>query len=154
MSIEYKIGKPYPGFLSQSINDVVTQTVDAGLAEAREAFERQAKLDWPVNTGDTRRQIRSYRLRVLEHYIEAGHPASIVIEEGRRPGKRMPPIAVIRLYCQQKGIDPGAAYPIARAIGRRGIPGRFVFKKTASSVFPTIPSILERHGNEIGLKLR
>ena len=38
---------------------------------------------------------------------------------GRAPG-RMPPTAAIRLWCQQKGIDPALAFPIARSIGETG----------------------------------
>lgn len=38
---------------------------------------------------------------------------------GRAPG-RMPPVTAIRNWCEVKGIDPIAAYPIARNIARRG----------------------------------
>lgn len=38
---------------------------------------------------------------------------------GRAPG-RMPPVAAIRQWCEVKGIDPAAAYPIAKGIGERG----------------------------------
>ncbi len=44
----------------------------------------------------------------------------IYVDKGRRPGKQ-PPLASIRQWCTIKGIDPKAAFPIARAIGIRGI---------------------------------
>lgn len=38
---------------------------------------------------------------------------------GRAPGT-MPPVAAIKSWCAIKGIDPVAAYPIARTIGLKG----------------------------------
>lgn len=43
------------------------------------------------------------------------------VDKGRRPGKQ-PPLSKIRAWCKLKGIPTEAAYPIARKIGRFGIP--------------------------------
>ncbi len=45
---------------------------------------------------------------------------AIFVDKGRRPGKQ-PPLKNIREWCRRKGINQDAAFPIARAIGKRGI---------------------------------
>ena len=59
-----------------------------------------------------------------------------VIELGRRPGQRRPPVAPIALWARRiLGLPSDeaerAAYAISIAIGRRGFPGRFMFERTA-----------------------
>ena len=44
------------------------------------------------------------------------------VEFGTRP--HFPPLDAIREWCRVRGIDEGAAYPIARAIAERGLPER------------------------------
>lgn len=44
----------------------------------------------------------------------------IYVDKGRKPGK-MPPVSKIREWCKVRGIEESAAFPIARAIGERGI---------------------------------
>lgn len=58
-----------------------------------------------------------------------------VIELGRRPGKKRPPIAPIELWARRKlGLPPDkakrAAWAIAKAIARKGFEGKFMFKET------------------------
>jgi hypothetical protein len=58
-------------------------------------------------------------------------PHAPVIEEGRRPGARPPPSAVIARWAQRKLHVPkkqaaGIGFVIARAIGKRGIPAKHV----------------------------
>lgn len=43
------------------------------------------------------------------------------VDKGRRPGK-MPPIAPIKEWCKVKGIPESAAFPIAKNIGKFGVP--------------------------------
>jgi len=51
-----------------------------------------------------------------------------VVEEGRRPGAPMPPKGSLLNWMKAKGIDPKAEFVIRRAIGRRGIPGRWMMR--------------------------
>lgn len=54
--------------------------------------------------------------------LETGLPDyAIFVDKGRKPGKQ-PPLKDIREWCRKKGINENAAFPIAREIGRRGIP--------------------------------
>jgi hypothetical protein len=63
-----------------------------------------------------------------------------VLEVGRRPGKR-PPIAPIFLWVRRKlgrtGVEATqAAYLVARKIGARGYPGKFMFQRAAAQLEP------------------
>lgn len=82
-----------------------------------------------VNTGDYRRR---FRIRILERgaAVFNDHPAAGVIDRGRRVGV-FPPLRAIKLWAQRRlGLDAkeaaAAAYPIARAIARRGLRPRNV----------------------------
>jgi len=46
---------------------------------------------------------------------------AIFIDEGRRPGSRMPPPESLYDWLKNKAIPLNAAFPIARSIGRKGI---------------------------------
>lgn len=45
------------------------------------------------------------------------------VDKGRRPGK-MPPVSAIKSWVSEKGIPIEAAWPIAKHIGKYGIPAR------------------------------
>lgn len=94
----------------------------------------------PVNTGKLRGSIFT-EMRGTETNLR-GQVASplfygLVVEMGRRPGRRMPPLAAIGQWAQRKlGLSADeamkAAWPIARAIAIRGIPARFMFRNAAA----------------------
>lgn len=46
---------------------------------------------------------------------------AIYVDKGRRPGKQ-PPLNIIKAWCKRKVISQGAAFPIARKIGKKGLP--------------------------------
>lgn len=46
---------------------------------------------------------------------------AVVVHEGRAAGSRPPPIKPIADWAERHGIDPGAAFAIAEAIGEHGI---------------------------------
>lgn len=56
------------------------------------------------------------------------------VDRGRRPGKQ-PPLEAIKAWTRVKFIPERLAFPIARKIGREGIPGIFI-------VNPTIDNLL------------
>jgi hypothetical protein len=58
------------------------------------------------------------------------------VEGGRRPGG-MPPIDVIRDWVLRHGMQANAAFPVARAIARRGIKARPFF------ILPTTQAFIE-----------
>ena len=50
------------------------------------------------------------------------------VDKGRKPGGKFPPLSKLREWCEIKGIDKKAAYPIARKIARDGIPATDFFE--------------------------
>jgi len=67
------------------------------------------------------------------------------VEGGRRAGARMPPREAILPWVLRKGLPASAAWPIARAIARRGIKPRRVI--TQPTFQRRARSILAKHVN-------
>lgn len=61
-----------------------------------------------------------------------------VVELGRRPGGKQPPIAALLPWVRRAGLPASAAYPIARAIAIRGTRGRFMFRDGIAASRPAI----------------
>jgi hypothetical protein len=66
------------------------------------------------------------------------HPAADVIEKGRRPNRKRPPIQAIKIWAQRRlGLSSAEAdkakYPIAMAIAKRGLTGRRVLTNPATT---------------------
>lgn len=64
------------------------------------------------------------------------------VEYGRKPGKQ-PPVTAILQWLAIKGgtADRGTAFVIARAIGRRGIVGRFPFRRAMDAQSPQVEKV-------------
>ena len=96
-------------------------------------------------------------------------PYAPVIEEGRRPNSRMPPVAVIERWVKRKGIgggldkirgasgkndgpiqkaakvdSKGIAFAIARAIGKRGIKGKHLLALAAPALIKIVNEEVKR----------
>ena len=87
-----------------------------------------------VNTGAYKRAWKWEKLDMAVRVYNAS-PYAGIIEHGRRPG-RFPPLSVIEHWAQRKlGLSKkeakAAAFPIARAIAKRGLAGRKVLTKAA-----------------------
>ena len=62
----------------------------------------------------------------------------VYVDEGRKPGSKPPPVAPIKEWCIQKGIDEGLAYAIAKNIGINGIPATNISERMMKKVFSNI----------------
>jgi len=89
-----------------------------------------------VNTGNFRMRWRS---RARQDGAEVFNDASYgpTIDKGRRVGRRLPPTAAIRAWARRRlGLSESeakkAAYPIARAIARRGLRARGVMSAVSA----------------------
>lgn len=56
-------------------------------------------------------------IKLILKYEEYGK----YVLSGRKPNSKMPPVSKIQEWCRYKGIPEGAAYAIARKIGKVGI---------------------------------
>jgi len=66
--------------------------------------------------------------RVVVGTVGATAPHALVVHNGRRPGRRMPPTSVIEDWLRRKHRlsqqeAKARAFPVARAIGKRGVRG-------------------------------
>ena len=62
----------------------------------------------------------------------------IFVDDGRKPNSKPPPIAPIKKWCSQKGIDEDLAYAIAKSIGRKGIPATNISERMMKKIFSNI----------------
>jgi hypothetical protein len=63
-----------------------------------------------------------------------GEKHFIYVDEGRRPGGKMPPIDKIQRWCSIRGIDKRAAFPIAKSIAINGTKGINFTEKTIQNI--------------------
>lgn len=66
------------------------------------------------------------------------------VELGRRPGQKRPPLVAIEKWCKLKGIPVRAAFPIAKAIGEKGITGKHLVPGIIARRQPGIEAIVKR----------
>jgi hypothetical protein len=103
------------------------------------------KPEWPIGaTGGARQSIGSEVKSVgsaiegkVGSSIKTPYPYPLVTELGRRPGKAPPPGALDLWVRRVLRVPPdkvrGVAFLIGRKIARRGIKGKFIFKKALES---------------------
>jgi hypothetical protein len=106
---------------------VVTEELRKAGARVGVLVERRAKTLVPVDTGHLRRSITNQVTAspmLVTTTIGTNVPYARAVEFGRGAGKTPPPSAPIAAWLGRHGGDPGAAFVVARAIGRRGIKGR------------------------------
>lgn len=70
------------------------------------------------------------------------------VELGRRPGKQ-PPVSAIERWCRYKGIEVKWAFPIARAIGQRGIEPTPIFSQIYKEYLPIISATTEEELSKV-----
>lgn len=66
-----------------------------------------------------------------------------VVELGRTPGAAPPPPDALVGWMRRHGMT-GDPWRLARAIGRRGIRGRFFFRAAAQATIRALPGLLDR----------
>jgi hypothetical protein len=76
-------------------------------------------------------------------------PYSPIIEDGRRPGARRPPLPVIERWAKRKLALTSeeakrASFPIARAIAVRGIKGKHVLRDAVPALVKIVQQEVER----------
>jgi hypothetical protein len=131
---------------SGPFGQMLTGTMQAAL----DLLEQEIVLRTPVNAGLLRGSIAT-AIHGRSPYIEGTVGTSISygepVEYGRKPGKR-PPVDAIEAWVTRKGIAPEGqerqvAFLIARAIGRRGKPGAFMFRDGLAAAEPRILQLFD-----------
>lgn len=118
------------------------------MQQSVDVMEAQIAAYTPVNTGTLRAGTTTDILGRgfnVQGVIVNPLTYAVAVENGRKPG-RMPPIDAIQLWVIRKGIagrddSRSVAFLIARAIGRRGTKGAFMFKKGYQAALPTVKQL-------------
>lgn len=95
------------------------------------------------DTGAMARSITS-EVRGMTARVYSPLAYTSVVDQGRRPGAAMPPPAALEGWLQRHGLDVGLAWVIARAIGRRGIVGRFFYRRAAERLREAMPQLFDQ----------
>lgn len=132
------------GTFESTLNSEARRTMQQSV----DVVEAQVSAFTPVNTGTLRAGTTTdifgagFNIRG-----EVTNPVmyALPVEEGRKPG-RMPPVGAIQLWVIRKGIgtrdnSKSTAFMIARAIGRRGTKGAFMFKRGYQAALPTVKKL-------------
>ena len=109
-------------------------------------FAKDVQEAVPVAEGKLKESVKSDVIAngaVITLTIEAA-PYFRNIELGRRPAQRPPPPSAIRRWCEVKGIYVRAAFPIARAIGKRGITGKHIIPTVIARRQPHMEALITR----------
>lgn len=151
--------------------EIIADEMDIAMDVSLDLIEEQVIVRTPVNLGHLRGSIDktiygeppSFRGEVFTPLLYG-----IVVERGRRAGAKAPPIAPIMLWVRRKQIVftrvlksgktvplsiESTAFLIARAIGRRGIKGKFMFEKGFEAALPYILRTWERLPEKIVARL-
>ena len=100
--------------------------------------ERTAKQRVPEDTFALKRSIHS-DARPMSARIYSMKAYAMPVEYGRRKGSRPPPVRALMGWARRKLGNPNLAYPVAKAIARRGIKGRFFMKAAHQAIMIKMP---------------
>lgn len=125
--------------------DVIAKEMTISMQASLDTFEQAVAVETPVNTGTLRNSIGTIIYGEPPDFSGAVATSiyyAMPVEYGRAPGK-MPPVDAIKYWVIRKGIAPAdeadsVAFLIARAIGRRGTKGAFMFKKGFETATPRV----------------
>jgi hypothetical protein len=131
--------------------DVYAKRMRAGMGEATTYLKGLVQVETPVDEGILRggifTDIRGEGIGI--HGIVAPGGGSrdyaAVVENGRRPGARMPPPQALRNWLRHHGLPESMAFVVARSIARKGTKGAHMFAKAQITGAVTATGIIARH---------
>lgn len=128
--------------LQQKLETIARPALERILMRAGPYAQQQASAAAPRQTGALAHSITS-SVHGLEMRVSSALPYAMPVEFGRRAGAPMPPVSAFRRYGE-------FAFPIARAIARRGIKGRFFMRRARELLWNSeIPRLLRVAVDEI-----
>lgn len=128
--------------LPKALEKSVVRGIRAGAERALPIAVAAGDAKGVFDTGEYRRKWKTRNLSDGASIDNtSGH--GDIIEKGRRKGRRQPPSKVVARWAERKlGLSPEeakrAAYPIARAIARRGIAGRHVVRDVMPDIIKVV----------------
>jgi hypothetical protein len=166
MPIEYEVSVQVRGPLADSREavQIMGQEVHRGMATAVAELERRVRARTPGGVfkdaglrGSIAGEVRGRGLDV-RGVVGSPLPYAAVVELGRRAGAKQPPPGALDLWVKRiLGVQDTevrrVAFLVSRAIARRGIPGRFMFRDALASFRPQLSQIFEEVGAAIARRL-
>ena len=140
--------------------------IRAALAESVALLEKEVRQRTPQGVGGTQSGLRGsifgeiqespFSVRAL---VSSSLPYAVVVEYGRTPGRRMPPVAALipwvrlRFGIADESEAKGVAFAVAKVIEKEGMLGRFMFYQGATAAIPRIETIFALHVGEVSVQL-
>ena len=128
-----------PKLLTKEAERIWEKNVEDALDVMAEVIAGKAKDYAPVNFGHLRSSIFVEKTEARGvRFVTSPLPYAIVMEKGRRPGKRLPPFDPIALWVQRALRIPrtderfsSVVWHLRRKIAKRGIQARHFFRRAA-----------------------
>jgi hypothetical protein len=166
MPVSYEFSARVEGPLADSREavQVVGQEIHRGMATAVQELERRVRARAPGGVlqdaglrGSIAGEVRGRGLDI-HGVVGSPLPYAAVVELGRRAGAKQPPPGALDLWVKRILGVPGeevrrVAFLVGRAIARRGIPGRFMFRDALASFRPQLSQIFDDVGAAIARRL-
>lgn len=129
----------------EEAGDLALRALAASMVEVMSEIVTEAANNAPKDTGILRASsgvlppvIVGTRVSVTGGFGGQAADYAPVMEFGRRPGAKPPPVEPIREWARRHGLPEKAAFPIARSIGRKGIRGHHMLENAFRSRLPRI----------------
>jgi hypothetical protein len=137
----------------QKVKKIFSYHITAGMRGSLAISEGAIASFTPVNQGILRHSI-THEIRGIPPRTDITGDVftplvyGVVVERGRKPGRRSPPVRAIELWVVRKGFVPrhkarDVAYVIARAIGAKGTKPEKMFAKGFDVSLPTVVNIFQ-----------
>ena len=122
---------------------LITVPAQGMLSKAVLIGEREARNEAPKDTARLTRSLATEVIGLGGRIFFLNEQLYFQVQEsGRRAGAAPPPAASLLPWMRRKGIAPELAFVIARAIGRRGLKGRFFMRKGAQAIQRETPKLM------------
>lgn len=132
--------------------DVIARPLTDLVRNASLIAERAAREGMPKDTSEGARSIVS-EVQGLQARVASPLVHVAVMDQGRRAGAPPPPPEALLGWMRRNGIPEEMAFPLARAIGRRGIKGRFFFAKGVKAVEADVPRLVSKFVADVRARL-
>lgn len=147
MTVDIRVDPDDLAALERKLGTIARPALERVVERSAPIAERLARADAPRDTGGIANSLHA-QARGLEMNVRSTHPGALAVEFGRQ-STQMPPVGAIRAWAARHGLEE-FAFPIARAIARRGIKGRFFMKRARQRLGDIeIPALLRRAADEI-----
>jgi hypothetical protein len=125
---------------------IVTQETTKALTKGGKLVEAQAKQNLQANGSLASGALMTGFVMKVSAYVlivTNTRPYAINVEEGRKPGGKMPPSDAIAAWMAIKGIAPELNFVIRRGIAKHGIPPKPFMGPAFDHSLPTLLKLIE-----------